>query len=297
MIHYEKRETSKLGSYPSANVTFMTTLALLVAGLFGLLLLHTAKLTSIIQENVNVQVYLNKNISGNEHMKIRQLLSHQDFVLKKDGYSQLKFISKEEAAQTFTKETGEAFLQVLDENPLRDVYIMSIAPEYQSTPSLKTVKAEVEAIDGVFEADYVEGFASAASRNITRAGTILACFSVILLIIVIALINSTIRLALYSQRFLIRSMKLVGATAAFIRKPFLVRAILIGLIASTIANSFLLLSLHYANQHVEALTTLQDPVQVFVLLGTLTVLGIFISFTGTYKAVDKYLNMSLDDLY
>lgn len=297
MMQYEQKGQSKLGSYPIINVTFSTTLALLVVGIFGLLLLHTAKLTNIIQEQVNVQVYLNKNISESATVHISQLLSHRDFVLKKNGHAQLKFIDKEETAEAFTKATGENFLEVLDKNPLRDVYVVSVAPNYQAPAQLTAIKNEIEGISGVFEVDYIEGFAASINRNIARLGTILAVFAAILLVAVSVLINSTIKLAVYSQRFLIRSMNLVGATASFIRKPFLARAVLIGLIAGTVASLSLLLLLYYANREIEALVKLQEPLHIFILLGTITLLGIFISFIGTYRAINKYLNMSLDDLY
>ena len=218
-------------------------------------------------------------------------------MLQKNGHAQLRFITKEDAAQALLKETGESFLQVLDENPLRDVYVVSIAPHYQDKAQLQAIKSEVEAISGVFEVDYIEGFAASVNRNIARLGTVLATFAIILLIVVSVLINSTIKLAVYSQRFLIRSMNLVGATAAFIRRPFLARAVLIGLIAGTVANILLLLLLHYANRQLEALVKLQEPVYIFMLLGLILVLGVFISFIGTYRAINKYLNMPLDDLY
>lgn len=297
MTHYEHRGRSKLGSYPIINVAFSTMLALFVVGLFGLLLLHAARLTRIIKENVKVQVYLHKNIAESEIIRISQRLSQQDFVLKKHGYAQLTFISKEEAAQTFMQETGENFLQVLGENPLRDTYVVGIAPNYQDEAQLQAIKTELEAMSGVFEVDYAENFAASINRNIARLGTVLAAFATILLIVVSVLINSTIKLAVYSQRFLIRSMNLVGATAAFIRRPFLARAVLIGLIAGAVASILLLLLLYYANRQVEVLVKLQEPVRIFMLLGLLLILGVLISFVGTYRAINKYLNMSLDDLY
>ena len=272
-------------------------LALLVVGLFGLLMLHAAKLTDIIKENVKIQVYLHKNISERESIQIDQLLSKKDFVLKKNGHAQIKFLAKEDAVQEFIKATGEKILQVLDENPLRDVYIVNIAPSYQDKQHLQAIKRDVEAISGVFEVDYVADFITSVNRNITRLGTVLAVFSIILLVVVSILINNTIKLAVYSQRFLVRSMCLVGATASFIRKPFLARAVLIGLIAGTVANSLLVLLLYTANRQIETLVKLQEPILIFMLLGLIMILGVLISFVGTYRAINKYLNMSLDDLY
>lgn len=297
MAQYARQGKSKLGSFPITNVVFSTMLALLVVGLFALLLLHTARLTSIIQENVTIQVYLHKNISANESIRISQLLSKQDFVLKRNGYAQLVFTAKEEAAQAFTQETGENFLQVLNENPLRDVYIVSVAPSYQSSAQLQAIKRDIEAMRGVFEVDYIENLVASISKHIARAGVVLGVLAVILLLGVIVLINNTIRLAIYSQRFLIRSMTLIGATAAFIRRPFLARAVLIGLLAGTIADVFLLSLLHYANLQIEALSKLQEPSSIFMLLGFIPVLGGFVSCMGTYRAVNKYLRVSLDELY
>ena len=297
MTRYQHKGQGRLGSYPILNVAFSTMLALFVVGLFGLLLLHAARLTEVIKENVNVQVYLHKNVSESESIRLSQLLSKQAFVLKKHGHAQLKFISKEEAAKAFTKATGEAFSQVLDENPLRDVYVVSIAPGYQNQAQLLAIKKDVEAISGVFEVDYVAGFVASINRNIARVGTVLGVFAAILLLVVSVLINSTIKLAIYSQRFLIRSMTLVGATAAFIRRPFVARAVLIGLVAGTVADVLLLLLLRCANRQVEVLVKLQEPIFIFMLLGLMLVLGVFISFVGTYRAVNKYLDMSLDDLY
>ncbi len=279
------------------NVALGTMLALLVVGLFGLLTLHTAKLTEIIRENVRIQVYLHKNISESESIRISQLLSKKHFVLKKNGTARIKFLTKEEAARAFIKETGEDFLQVLDENPLRDSYVVNIAPDYQAKSRLQAIKCEVEAINGVFEVDYVAGLISSVNRNVTRLGTVLAVLSVILPIVVSVLINNTVKLALYSQRFLIRSMHLVGATANFIRRPFLARAALIGLVAGTAADSLLVLLLYTANKQIEELIQFQEPILIFMLLGFILALGLLISFVSTYRAIDKYLNMSLDDLY
>ena len=297
MTRYQRKGKSELGSYPIISVVFSTILALLVVGLFGFLMLHAAKLTDMIKEHVKIQVYLHKNIPEEESVRISQLLSKKDFVFKKDGHAQLKFLAKEDAAQEFIKATGEDFLQVLDENPLRDTYIVSIAPSHQSKQKLQAIKRELEAMSGVFEVDYVESLVTSINENIAKLGIVLVVFSTILLVVVSVLINSTIRLAVYSQRFLVRSMQLVGATAAFIRGPFLTRALLTGLMAGTIADTLLVLLLYIANRQIESLVKLQEPLQVFMLLGFILTLGVLISFMSTYRAISKYLNMSLDDLY
>ncbi|MHA7877608.1 MAG: cell division protein FtsX [Bacteroidota bacterium] len=279
------------------NVVLGTMLALLVVGMFGLLTLHAVKLTEIIRENVSIQVYLHKNISESESIRVNQLLNQGKFVLKKNGHAQIRFLAKEEAAQAFIKETGEDFLRVLDENPLRDSYVINVAPNYQSQAQLHAIKNEIEAISGVFEVDYVADLIASVNHNITRLGALLGICSIILPVVVSVLINNTIKLAVYSQRFLVRSMHLVGATANFIRRPFLTRAFLIGLMAGAVADSLLITLLYAANRQINELVKLQDPILIFLLLGLIMALGVLISFLSTYKAINKYLNMSLDDLY
>mmetsp|Transcript_5418 Transcript_5418/g.12030 ORF Transcript_5418/g.12030 Transcript_5418/m.12030 type:complete len:298 (-) Transcript_5418:217-1110(-) len=297
MPYYNRQVTSRLGNYPIVNVVLSTTFALLALGLFGLLILHAARLTDIIKENVQVQVYLHKNVTENETIRIGQLLSRKDFVLKKNGRSQLKFLSKEDVAQAFIQTTGENFLKVLHENPLRDIYVVNIVPNNQHKQRLQAIKQELEAISGVFEVDYVISFIDSIHRNAAKLGMLLAIFATSLLVIVSILIGSTIKLAVYSQRFLIRSMQLVGAKVTFIRRPFLARSVLIGLIAGTIANILLILLLYAANRQVEELVKLQEPIQIFMLFGLILGLGVLVSFLGTYRAVNKYINRSLDDLY
>ena len=297
MPPYAHKSPQDLGSFPITNVVFNIMLALLAMGLFGLLLLHTAKLTNIIRENMTIQAYLHKDISEHTSIHISQLLGGKDFVLKKNGHPQIAFVSKEDAAEAFIQKTGENFLHVLNENPLLDAYIINIDPKYQGQKNLQAIKCELEAINGIFEVEYLENLTAIINKNIAHAGIVLSIFTIILLLVVSVLINNTIKLAIYSQRFLIRSMHLVGATAQFIRKPFLARAILIGLLAGIIADFSLVSLFHYANLHLPSLTQLQEPSRIFMLLAIMPVLGICISFMGTYQAVNKYLYISLDELY
>jgi cell division transport system permease protein len=288
---------SKLGSFPTTNVLFTTMLALFIIGLLGLLLLHATRLINVIQENLTVQVYLQKDISESEMIRINHMLGKQDFILKKQGVAQIRFLPKEEAAQSFIQETGENFLQILNDNPLRDAYVIHIDPKYQGQEELQAIKQFIESIHGVFEVDYMENLAASIHKNVTRLGLLLSGFAFTMLLIVVILINNTIKLAIYSQRFLLRSMDLVGATASFIRKPFLARAVVIGFLAGTIGNVLLLSLLHYLNSQITSLLQLQQPVKIFTLLGILPILGSGITFLSTYQATNKYLRISLDDLY
>ena len=291
------KRKKKLGSYPYLSVVFSITLALFVIGLFGLLLLYAHQLKELIRENVEVQVYLNKYITENERIKINKTLAGKDFVLTEEGVPQITYISKEEAARQFIEETGEDFTNFLGENPLRDAYIIKIKSEYQDKDKISGIKAEVEDISGVFEVTYIESLIDSINQNVAKISLVLAGFAIILLLTVIMLINNTIKLALFSQRFLIRSMQLVGATAGFIQKPFLYRATLHGIIAGLIASLLLIGLIQYSNQEIEELVKLQDPEKILYLLVFLLALGGFIGLLSTFRAVKKYLKMSLDELY
>lgn len=293
----DSRKKKKLGSYPFLSVVFSITLALFVIGLFGLLALHTNRLTEIIKENIEIQVYLKKNITDNQRIQVQQTLASKDYAATEDGEILITFISKEQAAEEFIKETGENFSEFLGENPLRDAYVLKIAPDFHENAKLKQIKKDVEDMTGVFEVVYIESLVDSINENLTKISLILVGFAIVLLIAVVILINNTIKLALFSQRFLIRSMQLVGAKSSFIQKPFLLRATGHGLLAGLIASGILFGLLNFANQRVEDLSNLQETDKILILFGLLMVLGAVIGFGSTYRAIRKYLRMSLDELY
>jgi len=291
------RKKRKLGSYPFLSVTFSVTLALIVIGLFGLLAVHANKLTEIIKENIEIQVFLTKSISSSELSKVSLTLGAKPYVLKKDETPSIKLVTKEEAAKQFLEDTGEDFTEFLGDNPLRDLYVLKVAPGYHSTDSLSKIKREIQSIRGVYEVTYVESLVESITKNLNKLGALLGGFALILLIVVVVLINNTIKLALFSQRFLIRSMQLVGATGRFIRRPFLVRSLGYGFLGGVLASALLMLILYYANNRIEDLDQLQDQQSLAILFGGIVLMGMIVTYLSTYGAIKKYLKMSLDQLY
>lgn len=292
-----KKKKKKLGSYPFASVVFSITLALFVVGLFGLLVILTNSLTNTIKENIEMQIFLQKNLSKNEIVKISKTLTSKDYIGIKDGDPQVRHISKEEAAKQFTEETGEDFVKFLGDNPLRDVIVIKVNPEFHAAANLQAIKKELEFIRGVYEVSYVENLISSINENLTKVSLVLVGFSVILFAVVVILINNTIKLALFSQRFLIRSMQLVGATAGFIQKPFLIRAALYGMVSGTFALVLLWGILLFANDRIDGLADLQSSQEMAILAGGMVFLGIFVGFLSTFSAMSRYLKLSLDELY
>ncbi|MDW3193967.1 MAG: permease-like cell division protein FtsX [Cytophagales bacterium] len=291
------RKKRKLGSYPFMSVTFSITLALLVIGLFGLLLVHTNRLTTIIQENVEVQVFLKKDIQSGERNRIQRILTSKRYVPQTDDQRLVRFVSRDEAAEQFIKDTGEDFTQLLGENPLRDLFVLNVGQDYQSVDSLKVIEKELEALTGVYEVSYVESLVRSINQNLTKISVILLGFALILLIVVVILINNTIKLALFSQRFLIRSMQLVGATGRFIKRPFLNRAVLYGALAGLLTSGILYGLYQSALNRMEDLKQLQDEQSILILYGLLVLLGIIVAYLSTLLAIRRYLKTSLDELY
>ncbi|MDF2157991.1 permease-like cell division protein FtsX [Algoriphagus sp. CAU 1675] len=296
MANYPRKKKI-LGHFKYGSVLFSTTLSLFIVGLFGLILIQARTITSMIRENIEVQVFLDKNLKDSELKNINQDLASRPFVLRKTDSLSLRFISSEEAAATFIESTGEDFTKFLEDNPLHDSYVIGIAEEFQTSEQLDRIAKELESIEGVFEVSYMTDLVESINKNLLKVSLVMGGFILILIITVVMLINNTIRLALFSQRFLIRSMQLVGATRSFIRKPFLLRSWFFGMLAGAIASLVLFGLITYAKSAIEGFALLQNTDLLLILFGILIVIGGLLSWASTLRAVNKYLNMSLDELY
>ncbi|SHI56038.1 cell division transport system permease protein [Hymenobacter daecheongensis DSM 21074] len=287
----------KLGNYPHLMVVFSITLALLVIGLFGLLLIHAHKLSNLVKENIEMQVYLERDLPETELLRLQQDFGRKKYIAFKDDQPQVRFLSKEEGAKQFMEQTGEDFQQFLGDNPLRDAYILKINADYSDSLNLRKIEQDLKAQAGVHEVQYVQSLITSINQNVRKLSLVLLGFAVILTLVVTVLINNTIKLALFSQRFLIRSMQLVGATSFFIQRPFLRRATWQGFVSGALAALLLLALLQYAYLQVDELRLLRDERLIGALLVLMVALGAGIGFLSSYRAVCKYLGMSLDDLY
>jgi cell division transport system permease protein len=287
----------QLGYFKFGSVLFSTTLSLFIVGLFGIILIQASSLTKMIRENIEIQVFLDKGLSQKKLADLRKNLSERPFVLHSEDSVYLRFISDKEAAETFIENTGEDFTKFLEDNPLRDSYVFSVSEEFQSSEQLTLIAKDLETQPGVFEVSYMTDLVDSINNNLFKVSLIMGGFILILIVTVIMLINNTIRLALFSQRFLIRSMQLVGATRGFIRKPFLIRAFLFGIWAGVLASAILYALLEYTKGNIEGFASLQNTELMLLLFAGLTVTGGFLSGISTLRSVNKYLNMSLDELY
>lgn len=291
----EKRK-KKLGGYPAVGVVISITLALFVVGLFGLLVIFSSQLEREIRQDIKMEVYLHSNLTETQRLQIENKLLSQPFISTSTGRG-IVFVSRDEAAEKLIRETGEDFVSLLGANPLKDAYLVPVDPSYHTPEKMQQVKSEIEAMKGVFQVSYVEGLITAVNKNVMTIALVLGGVIVILLIVVVLLINNTLRLALFSQRFLIRSMQLVGATHWFIQRPFVYRAMGYGFLGAVIAGGALWVLTNYSIGKLPDLGSLYQPELFLFLVGVMVLTGMMVATLSTYFSIKKYLKLSLDELY
>jgi cell division transport system permease protein len=283
-----------LGGYPAVGVIISSTLALFVFGLFANLMIYSKEFSAIVRDNLNVKVYLKSSLTETQRNQLEQTISSKPFVSTSE--KSIVFVSKEQAEKDLVNQIGD-YKEILGENPLKDAFVVKIKPELQDTTNLRAIKEEIENLNGVLEATYEKHLFDAVNKNIQNISIYLLIISVLLIVTVFILVNNTLKLALFSQRFLIRSMQLVGAKQSFIQIPFLIRAIGYGVLSGLIAALLILALSNYAQQRIPDISLLHNQSDFIKLLGMLLLIGAVVSCLSTYFAIRKYLKMSLDDLY
>lgn len=292
-----RRQKRKLGSFPFLSVIFSITLSLVVMGIFGIAFIYLKTLTSIVQSNVEIQVYLDKSIRDHDVKRLEKIMTTRPYIRSDDATENIKFISKETAAEVFIRDTGEDFTKFLGDNPLRDAFSVKITNLYQSVDSLKAIEIDLRRLPGVYEIVFQESLIASINKNLRKIGILLLGMTLILLVAVIVLINNTIRIALFSQRFLIRSMQLVGATKGFIRWPFLKRSLIYGLVSGILASGIIFGLIQFAQHQIDDLDKLYAEEPLFILFAVLIFLGLLISYLSTLSSMRRYFKISLDELY
>ncbi len=292
-----QKRNRKLGNYPSLMIIISLTAALFLVAFSGWIALTTKQFLLNIKQNLEIQVYLDKSISVQQRDSVRQVINLKKYISTTNEDNTIKFISKESTAERVFKEISEDYKSLLGENPYRDAFSIKIKEEYLTEQSLKNIKTDLEQINGIFEADYAKDYVDKINSNANKAYLFITSIVILLLIAIVILINNTIRLALYSQRFIIHSMQLVGATDWFIQKPFLWRGAMQGLVSGLLAAGFLMIFQNIANSEIEALASLHDLSKMLFLSIGVVILGILIGLVSTFQAMYKYLRTDLDDLY
>lgn len=291
MEEFEVSDASKKTKTIYISTIFSIALVLLMLGMLGLILVHAKNLSNYVKENIVL------NIIVDEGAKETEVLQFQKELNANQAIKSTVYVNKEMAARNLTNDLGEDFVNFLGYNPLLSTIDVYLKADYANNKSIDALKASIAKNPIVKEVIYQSSLIDMVNKNINTIGLIILGFAAILLIISVALINNTIRLAIYSQRFLIKSMQLVGATRNFIRKPFILLAALHGLIAAFIAILILLGILFYAQKEIPEMIILRNYTEFGIVLASLVVVGIFITAISTSFAVSKYLNLKIYDLY
>jgi len=267
------------------------SLVLFMLGTLSFVLINAKKLSDHVKKSFRIQVFIKDDVNDAEIVRFQRMLDVEDYVADTD------YISKEEAVTMMEEEIGEDFVEFLGFNPLQASIDLHLEPDYAHPDSLKWIEKSIYANPRVKEVVYQPDLIELVNKNIRRISMVVLGFSVLLLIIAIALINNTIRLAVFSKRFIIRSMQLVGATRGFIMRPFIWQGIAHGLWAAVIALFLIGGVLYLTKSEIPELMSIQDIKSLIQLFGLVVLLGILISVISTIFAVNKYLNSDLDKLY
>jgi cell division transport system permease protein len=277
------------GSYLTTVVSI--TLVLFMLGLLGFILLHTKKLSDYVKENIGFSIIMKENVKEAGIIQLQKILDATAYV------KSTKYITKEEAARQFKEELGEDFTNFLGYNPLLPTIEVRFLADYANNDSLTIIKEKILANNNVKEVWYQESLVDVVNSNVRKIGVIILGFSLLLLVISVALINNTIRLSVYSKRFLIRSMLLVGATRRFISKPFILRGIVQGVVGAFAAIVLLAGLIYLSIREVPELVNLQEIDLYLLLFGIVILLGIILTWLSNYFAVRKYIRVKSDYLY
>ena len=287
---FERYQRRKLiSSYFS--VILSIALVLFLLGVLGLLVLNTKKLADHFKEEITVSVFLKDSAKEVEIGELQKSLVLSEYT------KSAVFVSKDEAAEEHSAEIGEDFLEFLGYNPLKNSIDINLNADFVNTAQVDSIAQSIARQSFVEEVSFDRPTLDLLTRNVKRLGLGILIASALFTLIAVLLINSSIRLSIYSKRFIIKTMQMVGATKSFIRKPFIWTNIKLGMIGAVLALLGLAGMLFYLNQNFPQLGLLQDMVQLGMVFAGVFAAGVLISLASTYFATQRFLNLRTDDLY
>jgi len=291
MEEFEESASAKKTKTIYISTVFGIAMVLSMVGLLGLILVEAHNLSNYVKENIVLNVYVDDAAHETDVIQLRKEIQVNPMV--KDA----QYVDKAQAARNLQKDLGEDFVKFLGYNPLSQSIDVYLKAEYANNPDIERFKAELLKNPMIKEVKYQKSLVDQMNDNITTISLVILAFSAIFVMLSVALINNTIRLAIYSQRFLIKSMQLVGATKGFIRKPFLLYGIWHGILGALIAILILVGTLSLAYKEVPDLVILRSYPEFGAIFVLIVGLGIFISGFSTYLAVNKFLRLKIYNLY
>tara|TARA_B110000037_G_scaffold125365_1_gene142860 strand:- start:541 stop:1419 length:879 start_codon:yes stop_codon:yes gene_type:complete len=275
----------------SASVVISLSLVLFVIGLLGLVLINAQRLSNYVKENIGFTIMLKEGVNEMGIMNFQKILDAADFAKSST------FVSKEQATKDLQNDLGEDFVSFLGYSPLLASVDVKLNASYANTDSLAVIKAELNDYPVVHTIFYQENLIDKLNSNVNRLSFFLLSFCLLLFVIAFALINNTIRLSVYSKRFLIRTMRLVGATNSFIQKPFLVKGIYQGIYSSIFAIFMLIGSIQLIQSETASMLNITDLKIIGFIFILIFIFGFFLSWISTFFAVRKFIKQNESELY
>ena len=275
----------------STSVVISLSLVLFVVGLLGLVLINAQKLSDYVKENIGFTIMLKDGVNEIETLKFQKILDASDFA------KSTSFTTKEQATADLKTDLGEDFVEFLGYSPLLASIDVKLNAEYGNTDSLQIITNELSKNANVFEVYYQEDLIDKLNSNANRLSFFLLIFCVLLFFIAFVLINNTIRLSVYSKRFVIRTMRLVGATNSFIQKPFLSKGIYQGIYSSLFAIFMLIGAIQLVQRDVANMFNIDDLKIIGIVFLLILASGLVISIFSTFFAVRKFIKLNENELY
>jgi cell division transport system permease protein len=284
---YQKRKL--VSSYFS--VVLSIALVLFLLGILGLLVLNTKKMADHFKEQITISVFLKESAKAVEIDQLQKSLAMAEYT------KAANYVSKEEAAEKHTEEIGENFIDFLGYNPLKNSIDVNLNADFVSPEKIEEIAAEITSKGYVDEVSYDQPLIDLLNNNVKRISLWILVASGIFTFIAVLLINSSIRLSIYSKRFIIKTMQMVGATKTFIRRPFIWTNVKLGMLGSVVALLALGAALYYMNEKFPDLGLFDDASILIILFVGVFILGLLISLVSTYLATQRFLNLRTDELY
>lgn len=267
------------------------TLVIFLLGVVGVLLMSANRLSTYVKENIGFSIILNEDAREMEVKRLQKYLDATEYV------KSTRYITQEEAAEELQKTLGEDFVDFLGYNPLLSSIEVKLYAEYTNNESIEAIKKDFLENSQIKEVVYEKDLIYLVNENVHKITLVLLAFAILLLIISSALINNTIRLGIYSKRFNINTMQLVGATDGFIRRPFVARSVMDGVLSALIAICILAGALFSLQKQFGNVISLKDFNMISAIFVFMILLGIILTNISSFFAVNRYLRMRTDDLY
>lgn len=287
---FEKYQKRRLrSSYIS--VVISISLVLFLLGILGLLVLNTKKVSNYFKESAAITLFLKNDVKRDQILNLQVSIDEQAFT------KSTEFVSKEQAAEIYKKENGEDFMDFLGYNPLENSIDIYVKAEFVSPEKMEEIESIYKTNQYVSSVSYDKPLIDLLTKNVKRISLFILVFCGLATLVVVVLINSSIRLSVYSKRFTIKTMQMVGATKRFIRKPFIWNSVKLGIIGAILAIIELGILLFYMNQIFPEFGMIDDRVELASLFGIVFGMGILITWASTFLATQRFLNLRTDELY